>query len=49
MSTTSKKMYPLQVVGFRDEIVMLMPLGEASGIGPDSEVLATGATFNSLW
>ena len=36
------KCIPCEVVGFRDEIVMLMPLGEASGIGPDSEVLATG-------
>ena len=31
-----------EVVGFRDETVMLMPLGEAQGIGPDSEVIASG-------
>lgn len=31
-----------EVVGFKDEIVMLMPLGEAKGIGPDSEVVPTG-------
>lgn len=31
-----------EVVGFRDEAVMLMPLGEAFGIGPDCEVVPTG-------
>jgi flagellum-specific ATP synthase len=31
-----------EVVGFRDEIVFLMPLGEMSGIGPGSKVIATG-------
>lgn len=35
-----------EVVGFKDEAVMLMPLGEARGIGPDCEVLATGQPFN---
>ncbi|MEK7705790.1 MAG: type III secretion system ATPase SctN [Myxococcota bacterium] len=35
-----------EVVGFRDEAVMLMPLGEAHGIGPDSEVLPTGKPFS---
>jgi ATP synthase in type III secretion protein N len=34
-----------EVVGFRDEAVMLMPLGEAYGIGPDSEVIPTGKPF----
>ena len=34
-----------EVVGFRDEAVMLMPLGEAQGIGPDSEVIALGRPF----
>ncbi len=34
-----------EVVGFRDEIVMLMPLGEDQGVGPDSEVLASGKPF----
>ena len=32
-----------EVVGFQGEQVMLMPLGELSGIGPDSEVVPTGA------
>lgn len=35
-----------EVVGFKDEAVMLMPLGEAIGIGPDSEVLPTGKPFS---
>lgn len=35
-----------EVVGFRDEQVMLMPIGEAYGIGPDSEVLPTGKPFS---
>lgn len=34
-----------EVVGFKDEAVMLMPLGEAAGIGPDSEVVPTGRPF----
>lgn len=31
-----------EVVGFRGDEVMLMPLGELVGIGPDSEVIPTG-------
>jgi ATP synthase in type III secretion protein N len=31
-----------EVVGFQGDQVMLMPLGELSGIGPDSEVIPTG-------
>ncbi len=31
-----------EVVGFQGEEVMLMPLGELSGIGPDSEVIPSG-------
>lgn len=31
-----------EVVGFKDELSVLMPLGEVDGIGPDSEVEATG-------
>lgn len=36
--------YPIQaeVVGFRGETVFLMPLGEMTGIGPGSRVVATG-------
>lgn len=35
-----------EVVGFRDEQVMLMPIGEAYGIGPESEVIPTGKPFS---
>jgi len=31
-----------EVVGFQGDEVMLMPLGDLSGIGPDSEVIPTG-------
>ena len=35
-----------EVVGFRDEAVMLMPLGEAQGVGPDCEVIPSGKPFS---
>jgi type III secretion protein N (ATPase) len=34
-----------EVVGFRDKEVMLMPMGVAEGVGPDSEVIPTGRPF----
>ncbi len=34
-----------EVVGFRDNIVLLMPLGDMEGIGPGSDVIATGDTL----
>jgi ATP synthase in type III secretion protein N len=34
-----------EVVGFKDGAVFLMPLGEARGIGPDSEVIPSGKPF----
>lgn len=34
-----------EVVGFRDDKILLMPLGEMEGIGPGSKVIATGHTF----
>src|SRR5690554_558059 len=34
---------PAEVVGFRDDRVLLMPLSELTGIGPGSLVTATGA------
>ncbi|HLH14155.1 MAG TPA: hypothetical protein VKV16_05150, partial [Solirubrobacteraceae bacterium] len=36
---------PAEVVGFRDGRTLLMPLGELTGIGPGTRVLATGAPF----
>lgn len=35
-----------EVVGFKDEAVMLMPLSDAQGIGPDCEVLPSGRQFS---
>jgi ATP synthase in type III secretion protein N len=35
-----------EVVGFRGEEAVLMPLGEAAGIGPDSLVTATGRALS---
>ncbi|MEM1007513.1 MAG: EscN/YscN/HrcN family type III secretion system ATPase, partial [Myxococcota bacterium] len=37
-----------EVVGFQDDQVMLMPIGAAKGVGPDSEVLPTGKAFSIL-
>ena len=36
---------PAEVMGFRDERTLLMPLGEMHGIGPGSAVRATGSFF----
>jgi flagellum-specific ATP synthase len=41
----SKKVINAEVVGFKDNKVLLMPLGEMSGIGPGSTVIATGSTL----
>ncbi|NLD45623.1 MAG: flagellar protein export ATPase FliI [Clostridiaceae bacterium] len=38
----SKKYISAEVVGFKDNKVLLMPLGDMSGIGPGSTVVATG-------
>ena len=34
-----------EVVGFKEDTVLLMPLGEMEGIGPGSMVIATGTTL----
>ena len=36
---------PAEVMGFRDNSTLLMPLGEMSGIGPGSVVRASGSLF----
>ncbi len=36
---------PAEVVGFREGRTLLMPLGELHGIGPGTQVLATGTPF----
>lgn len=46
IDTGAQQRITCEVVGFRDEAVMLMPLGEARGIGPDCEVIPTGKPFS---
>lgn len=44
-SARGNKPIKAEVVGFRDNIVLLMPLGDMEGIGPGSVVMATGDTL----
>ncbi|MCX7710686.1 MAG: flagellar protein export ATPase FliI [Clostridia bacterium] len=41
----SNKVIESEVVGFKDNSVLLMPLGEMSGIGPGCKVVASGSTL----
>lgn len=43
-----KNMVPAEVVGFKENRILLMPLGNLEGIGPGSELLATGNTLQVL-
>ncbi|NLW90327.1 MAG: flagellar protein export ATPase FliI [Syntrophomonadaceae bacterium] len=40
-----RQMIPAEVVGFKDRKILLMPLGNLEGIGPGSELLASGSTL----
>lgn len=40
-----ERIFPAEVVGFRDNNVLLMPLGSLDGIGPGCEVIASGEPF----
>jgi type III secretion protein N (ATPase) len=42
IKTRNRTAVKAEVVGFQGDEVMLMPLGELQGIGPDSEVIPTG-------
>jgi len=42
-ATKTKHKFAAEVVGFKDDCVLLMPLGEMHGIGPGSKVIAKGA------
>ncbi|MBJ80572.1 MAG: EscN/YscN/HrcN family type III secretion system ATPase [Myxococcales bacterium] len=42
IETVGQKHIVCEVVGFGDEVVKLMPLGEAHGLGPDCAVIPTG-------
>lgn len=44
-SVRNKKPIKAETVGFRDNRVLLMPLGDMEGIGPGSLVVATGDVF----
>ncbi len=39
------KFIKAEVIGFKENIVLLMPFGEMSGIGPGSKVVATGTNL----
>ncbi|MFH1860736.1 MAG: flagellar protein export ATPase FliI [bacterium] len=41
----SGKFVKAEVVGFREDKILLMPLGEMEGIAPNCEVIATGSPF----
>lgn len=43
--STSGEMIPAEVVGFRQNRVLLMPIGEMQGIGPGCEVIAAQRTL----
>ena len=41
-----RKVVYAEVVGFRDNKVLLMPLGDMSGVGPGNKVVATGTNLS---
>jgi flagellum-specific ATP synthase len=42
---SDRQLVPAEVVGFKDKKILLMPLGNLEGIGPGSELLASGTTL----
>jgi flagellum-specific ATP synthase len=42
---SSRQLVPAEVAGFKNNRVLLMPLGDLEGIGPGSELLATGSSL----
>lgn len=46
IKTTGNREILAEVVGFKDNVVLLMPLGDLTGIAPGSQVEATGKTLN---
>lgn len=46
ISTGSKKEVLAEVVGFKDNCILLMPLGDLTGVAPGSEVEATNEVLN---
>lgn len=45
VTTADGQEIPAEVVGFRSDRLLLMPLGEMTGIGPGSRVVASGAAL----
>lgn len=43
---TKNNIIPAEVVGFKDNAILLMPLGELTGVGPGCPVEPTGKTLN---
>ncbi len=41
----NRELVPCEVVGFRNNRMLLMPLGNLEGIGPGSELIASGTTL----
>ena len=46
-ASRGKKTIRTEVVGFRDNKVLLMPLGEMSGVGPGNLVVASDTTLRA--
>ncbi len=44
--SNDSKPVPVEVVGFRDDTVLTMPLGELRGLAPGSPVVPTGSSFS---
>jgi flagellum-specific ATP synthase len=41
----NKEQVPCEVVGFKDDKILLMPLGDTEGLGPGSELFMTGKSL----
>ncbi|MDR1159625.1 MAG: flagellar protein export ATPase FliI [Syntrophomonadaceae bacterium] len=44
-NSADRELVPAEVVGFKNNRILLMPLGELEGIGPGSELIATGTSL----
>ncbi len=44
-NSADRQLVPSEVVGFKNNRILLMPLGELEGIGPGSELIATGSSM----
>ncbi|MDR1615721.1 MAG: flagellar protein export ATPase FliI [Syntrophomonadaceae bacterium] len=44
-NSADRELVPAEVVGFKNNRILLMPLGELEGIGPGSELIAAGTSL----